>query len=94
MGSQWFHDRQEKSKFLSFRLHRIQKVAGNIQSWWDLETYGSKINSVSQSKKEQWAKKFLESTTEFTGERYVVGMLWSEPGSSLPNNYGSVLGQL
>ena len=70
------------------------KVAENIQSWWDIETYASKINVVRQSKKEQQAQKFLESTTKFTGERYEVGMLWSEPEPNLPNNYGSALGQL
>ena len=46
-------------------------------------------NVVSQSKKEQQAQKFLETTTKFTGERYEVGMLWSEPDPNLPNNYGS-----
>ena len=70
------------------------EVAENIQSWWDIETYASKIIVVSQSKKEQQAQKFLESTKKFTGERYVVGMLWSEPEPNLPNNYGSALGQL
>ena len=54
------------------------KVAENMQSWWDIETYASKINVVSQSKKEQQAQKFLESTTKFTDERYERGMLWSE----------------
>ena len=70
------------------------KVAENIQSWWDIEIYASKMNVVGQSKEEQQAQKFLESTTNFTGERYVVGMLWSEPEPNLPNNYGSALGQL
>ena len=70
------------------------KVAENIQSWWDRETYASKINVVSQSKKEQQAQKFLESTRKFTGERYEVGMLWNEPEPSLPNNYGSAFGHL
>ena len=55
------------------------KVAENIQSWWDIETYASKINFVSQSKNEQQAQKFLENTTKFTGERYEVGMLRSQP---------------
>ena len=55
------------------------KVAENIQKWWNIETYASKINAVSQSKKELQAQKMLESTTKFTGERYEVGMLWSEP---------------
>ena len=54
-------------------------VAENIQTWWEIETYASKINVVSQSKKELQAQKMLESTTKFTGERYEVVMLWSEP---------------
>ena len=70
------------------------KVAENIQTWWDIETYASKINVVSQSKKELQAQKMLESTTKFTGERYKVGMLWSEPEANLPNNYSSALSQL
>ena len=70
------------------------KVAENIQIWWDIETYASKINVVSQSKKELQAQKMLESTTKFTGERYKAGMLWSEPEPNLPNNYSSALGQL
>ena len=86
------HDRQENN--CHFASTEDVKVAENIQSWWDIETYASKINVVSQSKKEQQAQKFLESTTKFTGERYEVGMLWSEPGPNLPNNYGSAHGQL
>ena len=39
-------------------------------------------------------KSILESTTKFTGGRYEVGMLWSEPEPNLPNNYYSALGQL
>ena len=70
------------------------KVAESIQSWWDIETYAFKIKIVSQSKKEQQAQKFLESTTKFTGERYEVGMLWTQPEPNLPNNYGSALCQI
>ena len=60
------------------------KVAKYIQLLWDIETYASKINAVSQSKKEQEAKKLLESTKKFTGERYEMGVLWSEPEPNLP----------
>ena len=70
------------------------KLAENIQTWWDIETYASKINVVSQSKKELQAQKMLESSKKFTGERYEVGILWSEPEPNLPNNYSSALGQL
>ena len=67
------------------------KVAENIQTWWDLETYASKINVVSQSKKELKAQKTLESKRNFTGEPYEVGMQRSEPE---PTNYSSALGQI
>ena len=70
------------------------KVAENIQSWWDIETYASKMNVVSQSKEEQQTQMFLASKTKFTGERYEVGMLWNETESNLPNNYSSALVQL
>ena len=70
------------------------KVAENIQTWWDIETYASKINVVTQSKKELQAHNMLESTTKITGKRYEVGMVWSEPEPNLPNNYSSALGQL
>ena len=70
------------------------KVAENIQTWWDIETYASKIKVVNHSKKKLQAQRMLESTTKFTGERYEVGMLWSEPEPNLPNNYSSALGQL
>ena len=70
------------------------QVAEYIQSWWDIETFASKINYVRQSKKKQQAQRFLESTTKFTSKRYEVGMLWSEPELNLPNKYGSALGHL
>ena len=65
------------------------KVAENIQTWWDLETYASKVNVVSQSKKELKAQKTLERTRNFTGEPYEVGMQRSEPE---PTNYSSASG--
>ena len=85
---------KQRQNICHFAFTEDVKVTENIQSWWDIETYASKINVVSQSKKEQQAQKFLESTTKFTGERYEVGMLWSEPEPNLLNNYGSAIGQL
>ena len=70
------------------------KVAENIQTWWNIETYASKIKVVSQSKKKLQAQKMLESSTKFKGGRYEVGMLWSEPEQNLQNNNSSALGQL
>ena len=85
---------QKSQNLCHFALTDDLKVAANIQSWWEIEPYASKINVVSQSKKQQQAQKFLESMTKFTEERYEVGMLWSDPELNLPNNYGSALGRL
>ena len=70
------------------------KEAENIQYWWDIETYDSKINVVTQSKTEVQRQKMLEVTKNFTGERYEVEMLWTESEPNLRNNYSSTLGQL
>ena len=91
MGSQWSHDRHKSENVCHFTSIEDVKVAEKIQSWWDIETYASEIN-VSQSKKEQQAEKFLESTAEFTGKRYEVGMLWSKVVPNLAKK--SPLGQL
>ena len=85
---------KRRQKVCHFAFTEDVNVAENIKTWWDLETYASKINVVSQLKKELQAQRMLESTTKFTGERYVVGMLWSEPEPNLPDNYSSNLGQL
>ena len=85
---------KRRQKVCHFAFTEDVKVAENIKTWWDIETYASKINVNSHSKKELQAQKMLESTTKFTGERYEVGMLWSEPGPKVPNNYNSALGQL
>ena len=85
---------KRRQNVCQFAFTEDVKVAENIQTWRDIEAYASKINVVSQSKKELQAKKMLESTTKFTSERYEVRMLWSEPESNLPNNYSSALGQL
>ena len=50
-----------------FAFKEDVKVAEKIRKWRDIETYASKINVVSQSKKELHAQKMLESTTKFTG---------------------------
>ena len=44
---------KKSQKVCHFASTEDVKVAENIQSWWDIETYASKVNVVSQSKKEQ-----------------------------------------
>ena len=84
---------KKNQKVCHFTSTEDVKVSENTQSWWDIEIYASIVNGVRQSKKEQQAQKFLESTKKLTGERYEVGMLWSEAQPNLPNNYALALGQ-
>ena len=70
---------KKRQNVCHFAFTEDVKVAENIQSWWDIETYASKINVVSQSKKKLQEQKMLEGTPKFTGELYEVGMPWSEP---------------
>ena len=68
-------------------------MADNVQKWWDIETT-LKVQRKKSVEEEHEAQKILEKTTKFTGERFEVGMLWSEDDPKLPNNYGAALGQL
>ena len=44
--------------------------------------------------KELQAQKIPESTTKFTGEPYDLGILWTEQGPEITENYNLALGQL
>ena len=57
------------------------KMAENIQSWWDIETYSSKTNVVSQSKKKQQAHKFLEATPKLqaNGTKWACSVVNQNP---------------
>ena len=49
--------------------------------------HASKIRIISQSRKELQSEKMQESNSKFTGERYEVGRVWSEPESILPDKF-------
>ena len=86
---------KKRQKVCHFAFTEDLKVAENIQTWWDIETYASKINVVSQSKKELQAQKMLESTAKCTGERHEVGMqvelTRAKPTEQLQLRLGSAL---
>ena len=67
--------RERRQNDFQSALTKDVSAAENIQSWWDLETYGSLKIVVGRSMKELQAQKMLRSTTKFTGERCKVGML-------------------
>ena len=70
------------------------KLANQLNKWWDIESYASNCDVTGHSKEEQQAIKTLEQTTRFNVERYEVGFLWREDEVKLPNNFYSAMGQL
>ena len=68
--------------------------ADQLRSWYDIESYGAYKQVDSRSAADARALEILEETTYHDGNRYHVGMLWTEADSSLPNNSFSALVQL
>ena len=63
------------------------------KTWWDNESYGSRVKVDGRSRSDVKALKTLEKTTHCENDRYNVGMLWNSPRSRLPNNYRSAVKQ-
>ena len=64
-----------------------------IKTWWDNESYGSRVNVDGRCRSDVEALETLEKTTHCENYRYTVGMLRSSPRSSLPNHYRSAVKQ-
>ena len=64
-----------------------------IKTWWDNECYGSRVKVDRRSRSDFKAMETSEKTTVCEDNRYTVGMLWSCPRSTLPNNYRSAVEQ-
>ena len=70
------------------------ELSDQLRSWYDIESYGAYKQVDSRSAADARALEILEEITYHDGNRYHVGMLWTEADSSLPNNYFSALVQL
>ena len=64
-----------------------------IKTWWDNESYGSRVKVDGRSRSDVKSLETLETTTHCDKDRYIVGMLWKTPRSSLLNNYCSAVKQ-
>ena len=70
------------------------ELAGQVKSWYDIESYGAHKQVGPRSASDARAFDSLENTTFHNGKRYDVGMLWAEDNIELPSNYFSALVQL
>ena len=70
------------------------KLAEVVKKWWDMESYGTLKVADKRTKEDKLATEILNSTIEFNGERYEVGLLWNGEQAALSNNFSSALGQL
>ena len=69
-------------------------LANQVKRWWDMEAYASQRQVDPRSVEDKRALELLERTTEYTGERYSIGLLWTADNLQLPNNYGVAKAQL
>ena len=69
------------------------ELVRQVRAWYELESYRKYKQADVCSAANQRAHNLLESTTYHDGERYWVGMLWTDDSSSLPNNHYSMLAQ-
>ena len=70
------------------------ELAGQVKSWYDIESFGANKQVDSGSAADARAHETLGSTTIHNGLRYNVGMLWAADNIKLTNNYFSSLVQL
>ena len=64
-----------------------------IKTWWDNESYGSRVRVVGRCRSDVKAFETLEKTTVCEVNRYTIGMLWNFPRCTMPNNYRSTVKQ-
>ena len=69
-------------------------LASQVNSKYDIESFGANKQVDLRSAAEARAHKILEKTTVHNGLRYDVGMLWAADNTKLPNNNFPSLVQL
>ena len=65
-----------------------------LRGCYNMELYGTYKQVDYRSSADQRASKVFEETTYHDGSRYQLRMLWTEVGSSLPNNNVPALVQI
>ena len=70
------------------------ELASQVNSWYDMESYGALKQVDPRSTSDARVHDILEDITVHNGIRYNVGMLWTDNNIELPDNYFSALVQL
>ena len=68
-------------------------LTDQIQSWYELESYGAFKQVDARSAADKQALSILNSETVYNGEIFIEHMLWIDSKVSLTNNYYSSLAQ-
>ena len=69
-------------------------LAGQIKTWYELESYGAFKQVDARSAAGKRALSVLKNDTFHNGERYIVPMLWNNKERLSSNNFFSSLAQL
>ena len=76
------------------KMEQDFELVSQVNSWYDMESYGALKQVHPRSAADARTLDFLENTTVHIGKRYDVGMLWVEDNIKLSINYFSALVQL
>ena len=69
------------------RSSQGEQLEDVIRQWWTTESFGTKFSAIERrSTEDAVAQEILERTTEKCGDRYQVGLLWRDPGVTMPKN--------
>ncbi|XP_075253246.1 uncharacterized protein LOC142345049 [Convolutriloba macropyga] len=87
-------DQVSVSRCFKANVEQDYELACQVNSWYDMESYGAYKLVDPRSTADAHAHKILETTTLHNGQRYDVGMVWADDNFQLTNNYFSSLVQL
>ena len=63
------------------------ELANQIKHWWDIESYGTRVQVDGKSREDKRSLQIMREKTFFDGERYTIPMLWHNEQLPMPNNY-------
>jgi len=79
---------QQTNFNMAYFVHQQEKELSSVlQTFWEVDSFGSITDRELLKKEEASAVKAFESSVQFKGERYEVDTAWKPNAPELPNNY-------
>ena len=69
------------------------ELGTQLKSWFNMESYATRVNLSGRSKEDKRALELLEKSTKLVDGHYEVGLPWAEDNATIENNYFSAHSQ-